>query len=316
MYNEASNLAPIIHFFNTVKIEEKELIFIDGQSTDRTREIIEQYTLSDASIHCIDNPNKYVPFALNLGIKKASGSILIRIDAHTNYREDYVEKILECFEKTGADIVGGPMRIAKGNSIQHAIGYATSTTFGIGNSSFHFESFQGFTDSVYLGAWKKEIFSNTGFFDTSFKRNQDDEFHYRARQLGFKIYQDPSIYAWYQPRKKISALFSQYFQYGFFKPKVLRKIPGAFQWRHLIPACFVIYMLLIPILYAQFSSIVFLPLAIYTVANFYFSLQSNNSFIQFLRIVLVYFTIHFAYGIGFICGLTTLFQRKKSCCSE
>ena len=65
--------------------------------------------------------------------------------------------------------------------------------FGVGNSSFHFEDFEGFTDSVYLGAWKRKIFEKTGLFDTTFKRNQDDEFHYRAKSMGFKVYQDPEI---------------------------------------------------------------------------------------------------------------------------
>ncbi len=316
VYNEVANLAHIIRFFNAIKLEEKELLIIDGQSTDHTKEIIEQSAMLNPCIKYLENPNRYVPHALNIAIKKATGLILIRIDAHTNYREDYVEKILHCFERTGADIVGGPMRIAKGNPIQHAIGYATGTAFGVGNSSFHFESYEGYTDSVYLGAWKREIFSSTGLFDTSFKRNQDDEFHYRARHLGFKIYQDPEIVSWYQPRKKILALFSQYFQYGLYKPKVLKKIPRAFQWRHLIPACFFIYLLLLPLLFSFFSVIIFLPLAMYIIANFYFSLLSNSSFVQFLRIAAVYFTIHFAYGLGFVSGTIALFQRKKSCCTE
>ena len=96
------------------------------------------------------------------------------MDAHTDYDLNYFETIVETFDKTGADIVGGPMRIADGNPVQNAIGYATSTVLGVGNSSFHFEDFEGFTDSVYILAWKKKIFEKTGLFDTTFKRTTYD----------------------------------------------------------------------------------------------------------------------------------------------
>ena len=61
------------------------------------------------------NPNKYVPFALNIGIQNSKGDPIIRLDAHTVYSKDYCTKILEVFEETNADIVGGPM-IKKGKS--------------------------------------------------------------------------------------------------------------------------------------------------------------------------------------------------------
>ena len=114
------------------------------------------------------------------------------------------------------------MRIAQGNKVQNAIGYATSTLFGIGNSSFHFETFEGFTNSVYLGAWRKDIFRTTGLFDEAFVRNQDDEFNYRARSMVLLFISRHPLKGYYHPRKTFIDLFSQYFQYGYYKPMVFQ----------------------------------------------------------------------------------------------
>ena len=188
IYNESAYIQKLLDFYTKALPAEKELLLVDGDSSDNTCAIIEAYRLNHPDIHLLHNPERIVPYALNRAIEVAKGDIIIRLDAHTDYSPDYFEKILDVFAKTDADIVGGPMRIAAGNTVQNAIGYATSTMFGIGNSSFHFEGYEGYADSVYLGAWKRSIFKTTGLFDVNFKRNQDDEFHYRAKGMGFKIY--------------------------------------------------------------------------------------------------------------------------------
>lgn len=303
VYNEENYIRNILDFCIAAGPADKEIIFIDGNSTDATCDIIKQYAALNTNIQLLHNPGRYVPYALNQAIPKCKGNIIIRLDAHTEYEPDYFEKIVETFNHTDAHIVGGPMRIAPGTPVQNAIGYASSTMFGIGNSSFHFEDYEGYTNSVYLGAWKKEMFNKTGLFDEAFVRNQDDEFHYRAKSLGFKIYQSPVIKVYYHPRQNFKSLFSQYYQYGNYKPMVLSKIRSAVKVSHLVPALFVLYLLLlVPALYFLGVWALF-PLGIYAISNLSFAVASRQSFKQILLISLVYFTMHMAYGSGFLLGL-------------
>lgn len=304
VYNESAFIKKLLDFYVQALPAQKELIIVDGNSTDNTCEIIKAYMKQHPDIRLLDNPKRIVPYALNIAIKEAKGDIIIRLDAHTDYTPDYLESILRAFKATGADIVGGPMRIAKGNAIQNAIGYATTTVFGIGNSSFHFEDFEGYTDSVYLGAWKKEMFNITGLFDETFKRNQDDEFHYRAKNKGFKIYQHPDIKLWYHPRNSFRLLFKQYFQYGLYKPMVLKKIKSAMSVRHLIPLGFVLYLLTLPIYLAIPFYYGLLPLLLYITGDLFFTLRSKKTAKEMLAIVLVYPILHISYGLGFLLGLT------------
>lgn len=306
IYNESAYIKKLLDFYIKALPIEKELLLIDGNSTDDTCAIIKQYIAQHSNIYLLDNPQRIVPYALNKAIVVAKGNIIIRLDAHTDYSADYFEKILEVFRNTDADIVGGPMRIAKGNTIQNAIGYATCTAFGVGNSSFHFPDYEGYADSVYLGAWKKEIFKTTGFFDVAFKRNQDDEFHYRAKSMGFKIYQHPDIKLYYHPRKTYSLLFKQYYQYGLYKPLVLMKIKSAVSVRHFIPAMFVLYLLTIPAYFIFSFYIGLIPLLIYLLGDLFFTLRSKKPFAEMMSIMLVYPILHISYGIGFIGGLFSL----------
>ena len=311
VYNESKYIRNVLDFCIGAMPGEKELIFIDGASADDTPAIIQEYIAHYPNITLLHNERRIVPFALNKAITAAKGDIIVRLDAHTDYSPDYFEKIIETFNATDADIVGGPMRIAKGNEVQNAIGYATCTGFGVGNSSFHFEDFEGYTNTVYLGAWKKNIFATTGLFDEALKRNQDDEFHYRAKSLGFNIYQSPQIKLYYHPRNSFAKLFKQYYQYGLYKPMVLKKIKSGFSVRHLIPAVFVLYLLSIPFLALVNAAYAFIPLGLYALCNLIFCFSSKKSFMQCLRIGWAYFILHFSYGLGFLLGLEKISFGKR-----
>ncbi len=311
VYNELKYITHVLDFCIKAKPDNKEIIFIDGNSNDGTSDLLCKYIQKYPFVRLLKNENRYVAYALNMAIREARGDIIIRVDAHTEYADDYFEKILETFEQTGADIIGGPMRIAQGNLTQKAIGHATSTLFGVGNSSFHFEKFEGFTNSVYPGAWKKNIFTITGPFDESLKRNQDDEFHYRAVSKGLRIYQSPGIRLYYHPRKKFRMLFKQYFEYGLYKPLVLIKNRSALSIRHLAPPLFVLYLICLPFMLVKHFYTGLLPLTIYACMNIFYTLKSKSTFMQLMRITIAYFIIHISYGAGFIAGLFKIFSAES-----
>ncbi len=193
VYNEQAHIGRLLDFFSKALPEDKELLIIDGGSTDDTVRIVQAWQAKNREIKLLHNPQRIVPYALNMAIPRCEGRYIVRLDAHTDDGEDYFERILDSFARSGADIVGGPTRTRSTNAFQAAVAQAICTRFGIGDSRVHQEDYEGFTDSVTFGAWRREIFDRTGLFDTELVRNQDDEFHYRARSLGLRLYQDPAI---------------------------------------------------------------------------------------------------------------------------
>lgn len=314
VFNEEAYILQVLQFFVDADPQDKELYIVDGGSTDLTCEIVEEWSKKNPTIHLLQNPDRYVPYALNKAIQASKGDPVIRLDAHTKYASDYFTAILNCFETTGADIVGGPMRAVGQTPFQRAVAYCTSTKLGVGDSAFHDENMEGETESVYLGAWKRSVFEAAGLFDTDMVRNQDDEFHYRARSKGKRIYLDPKIRSSYFPRSTSKALYRQYYQYGLFKPLVLKKVKSGIRLRHLIPAGFVAYWLSLPVTLWLIGLWAVIPGFLYLLMIAYFFISSTAPLEEKKSYWSIYPALHFSYGLGFLKGVFQflIFAKKPN----
>jgi glycosyltransferase involved in cell wall biosynthesis len=239
VYNEVDHIDRLVEQFAS----KGTLVLVDGGSTDGSIEKLESYAREERIIF-LQNPKRFVSHALNKAIERVNEDIVIRIDAHTDYAEDYVDAIIRSFEKSGADIVGGPTGVKADEPFQKAVAQAICTPFGMGGGKVHDLDYEGNTDAVTFGSWRKDVLERIGPWDTDLIRNQDDEHHYRAYRMGMRIYQDPSIRLWYHPRKTIKGLFRQYYQYGLYKPLVWEKVDKGMRLRHLVPSLFVLYLIL------------------------------------------------------------------------
>lgn len=288
--------------------EDLELILVDGDSEDKTVEIIERFANKYNFIKLLKNPQRTVQHALNIGIKKAAGKYIVRMDAHSEYADDYISKCVEYLEKTGAENVGGPM-IAKGKTqIQKAVAAAYHSPFALGGGKFHDEDYEGYADTVYLGAFRRETLLKLGLYDERLPCNEDDDLNFRLVESGGKVFITPKIKSVYYPRASYPALFKQYFRYGFWKVAVIKKHKKPARLSHLVPAAFVAFLILSSIL-SYFSKLAddisSLVLLLYFALSLYFSLKNSRvtSFADKLRLVWVHFILHTAYGLGFLCGI-------------
>ena len=285
-----------------------EIIVVDGRSTDKTREIVLKFIEENKEhkILLLDNPYKIVPYALNIGLKQAKGDIIIRVDGHCEIQSDYIYKIIETFKRTNADCVGGLQKSFAKGLIGKSIALATSSLFGVGSAKFRYSEKAGWSDTVYLGAYKKEVFSKIGYFDEELVCNQDDEFNYRLIQASGKIYLEPSIKTIYYCRTNLKDLARQYFRYGFWKVRVFQKRGKIISYRHIIPSIFVLVLLISLILSIVMRTnfyffIVFIP---YLIINLFFSILGSRKDISTLFLLpFCFFIIHFSYGLGFLLGL-------------
>ena len=286
-----------------------EVFVVDGMSTDESKTIIEEYSLKYPNIYYIENINETVPYALNRGIKKSRGMIMI-MGAHSTYPADYIKKLVYWSYKLDADNVGGVMNTMPANNSfkARAIARAMSSSFGVGNAYFRTGTQTvKQVDTVTFGFYKREVFERIGLFDENLTRNQDDEFNARLTKNGGKIYLIPEVEISYFARSHFKQLWKMFYQYGYFKPLVNLKLGKVSTLRQLVPPLFVISFLSGLVL-SSFSKILsfltLLLLGIYLTGNLIsavISAKKSPVLIPFLSAS--FMIIHFSYGFGYAKGL-------------
>ncbi len=288
-----------------------EILIVDGMSEDSTREIVEKFVKEYAFIRLLDNPQRIVSCGLNIGIKNAKGEIIMRMDAHNRYAPNYVFKCVKHLQNAEANNVGGLWITlpAEDSDSAKAIAYALSSPFGVGNVYFRIGSKESrFVDTVPFGCYKKEVFEKIGLFEEELVRCQDDEFNYRLRERGGKILLRPEIVSFYYARPSLRKLWKQYFQYGFWKVRVLQKHPKMMMLRHFVPPTFVlglIVTLTLGIIKSEFIYLFGLIVVCYICSSLFFSFQiaKKRGWKYLLFLPLTFSVLHLSYGLGFVVGL-------------
>ena len=294
-----------------------EVLVADGMSDDGTFELLQDWAGHAANRYVFQNPGKIVPTGLNILIPKAKGNVIIRVDGHCVIASDYVSNCVRHLEEEGVDGVGGPMRSIGEDLISQVTALAMSSKFGVGNSSFRTETGQTkLTDTVPFPAYKRAIIEKVGLYDEELVRNQDDEYNYRIREAGGKILLAEDVLSEYYSRGSLIKLWKQYFQYGFWKVRVLQKHPRQMSLRQFVPLAFVLALILTLVLSLVVSwgwLALSVLLATYLVANLSASVitASGQGFEKLLLLPLAFAIIHLSYGLGFLLGLFKFWNRWK-----
>jgi GT2 family glycosyltransferase len=287
-----------------------EIFVLDGLSDDRTREIAAAAAASDSRIKVLDNPGRTAPAALNIGIGHARGEVIVRMDSHAWYPTDYVPRLVAALQETGADNVGGILVTmpAEDTPTAHAVALVMSHPLGVGNAYFRIGTTERrWVDTVPFGCFRREVFARVGLFDVELPRNQDDEFNFRLQRHGGRVLLEPGVRASYFARRKLRHLRRMFYQYGFFKPLVARKVGRIMTVRQLVPAAFVLSLAAAAALAPWWPPARWVGLGI--VASYITVVLAaalprirTHGWRCTLLLIAAFPLVHVSYGVGFIRG--------------
>ena len=174
----------------------------------------------------------------------------------------------------------------------------------------------GAVDTVPFGSFRRELIDRIGAFDETLLSNEDYEFNTRVRESGGVVWLDPSIRSVYFSRSTLGKLASQYWRYGFWKLKMLKRYPHTLRWRQALPPVFVFFLLALIVLslgvvYARYLLI--LQLLIYFLAlglaGLRLAMKTRKGFLV-IGLPLAISTMHISWGAGFLwSGIVSMFKN-------
>jgi glycosyltransferase involved in cell wall biosynthesis len=298
--NEEQDLSDCISaILNQEYSGELEIILALGPSKDKTSKIAENLAQRDNRIKLVDNPSGQTAVGLNLAIKKSNFGVICRIDGHSEIQPTYIKTAVEIMQKQKAVNVGGLMYADSPHGLQRVIALAMRSKLGVGPSKFHTGGLAGESDTVYLGTFNKAALIAAGGFDERYIRAQDWELNYRLRKKGGLVWFDPRLVVTYRPRKSIIKLAKQYFQYGRWRRAVSRQHRETVNFRYLAPP-FTVLASLLSIVLSSLNPVFIFPFIFYLSLIVFGGLIIGKRFNEKLLLPIVFFVMHFSWGLGFL----------------
>jgi succinoglycan biosynthesis protein ExoA len=322
--NEQNTICQLLDaiYAQTYPREELEVIVADGLSTDQSRPRINDFREEhpDLLLRVIDNSKRTIPAGLNCAISEAKGEYIVRLDAHSAPRPDYVARCVEALEQGSGDLVGGVWDIQPGSEgwMPKSIAIAAAHPLGVGDARYRYTTYAQVVDTVPFGAFRRSLVDEIGQYNENLLTNEDYEFNLRLRRTGGVVWLDPSIRSAYFARASLKDLARQYWRYGYWKARMLSRFPGSIRWRQAIPPGFVLSLLFFLILgfwLPLARGIFVIELASYVLILALAGVQSgikHQDVSLILGIPLAIATMHLSWGSGFLASVGCFFRRPRS----
>jgi len=294
-----------------------EFLVIEGKSGDGSRKIVDEYARNYAAVRIIDNPKRIIPVAMNLGIKEATGEIIVKADAHTIYPTEYVSKCVDALVKYQADNVGGVLNIMSGNGtlVARAIALVLSSIFGAGNSPFrgNLSAEVQEVDTVAFGCYRRDVFERIGLYNENLVRSSDMDLNIRLKKAGGKILLVPDIAADYYAVEGLRSFWRHTFSDGVWATYPFKFTRRPLRPRHAVPLVFVsslVGFIAASLIWQAFAYVFFLIVGVYFLTACIFSIQIGleKRDVRLVLLMPLIFTIrHIGYGVGSMWGCIKIF---------
>ena len=225
-----------------------EVLVADGNSTDRTAGVVQEFARrAPMPVRLLRNPAQLSSAGRNIGARNARGKFIIYIDGHCQIpSKTLLRDAVELFERTKADCLCRPQPLTMpGNTVfQDVVAHARATSLGHGrDSTIYTTNWEGPVNPSSSGAlYRREVFDRVGFFDERLDACEDVEFNYRIFRAGLRSFYSTRLKVLYEPRKDLVSLWKQMVRYGQGRCRLIRKHTDAFSISQIIPAAFLVWL--------------------------------------------------------------------------
>lgn len=312
-YNEENNISECLDSLLNQECDDLyEILIIDGNSEDKTKDIVNNYINKEENVRLLNNPKRTVSSNRNIGIKEALNDIILFTDADCVVPKDWIHKMVMGYNqiKLIDDMVvavGGGNIVPKDyNKFTEAIGIAFDSLLGcLGSTQGKvYSKIKEVNSLACLNIlYDKEKLIQLGGFDEKLGNvGEDWDMNYRLREKGYKLYFLPNLNIYHKMRPNIKKLWKQMMGYGCGRAIIIKKSIRTLKVMYMLPIVFIIMMLISLLGFKKtefFFPLLYFPTII--IFSFYYTLKKRKLKL-FFNTVLVFLIIHFGYSIGEIKG--------------
>lgn len=214
-WNESVGILNSINSVINSKYRNVEVIVVNDGSTDDTESVIKRFLnlynqskKTDIKIYYYKQKNLGKGAALNYGIRKAKGEIVVTMDADSMHRDDAVQNIVRHFHDPEIDALVGNVTVSHNESI---IGRIQELEYIFG---FYFKRVHSLFSAEYIfggacAAFRKSTtFDKIGLFDEKHK-TEDIEYSMRTQMHGLRSIYAEDVVVYTEGASDIRSLYNQ-----------------------------------------------------------------------------------------------------------
>ncbi|MFT3996934.1 MAG: glycosyltransferase [Asticcacaulis sp.] len=213
-YNEARVIEASVRRVLTSTDVELEVVVVDDGSKDDTSAIVAHAFAHEARVTLITQPNAGKAAAVNNGISRAKGDIIIALDADTQFEPDTIARLVRWFIRPEIGAVAGNAKV--GNRFNwvtrwQAVEYVTAQNLERSALAV-FGAMMVVPGAV--GAWRRSALSEVGGYphDTL---AEDQDLTIAIQRRGWQVAYDQDAVAWTEAPESFGALIKQRYRWAF-----------------------------------------------------------------------------------------------------
>ncbi len=245
----------------------------------------------------------------NLAAAEAAGEILYFLDDDSQVSPGFVGRAVRHYADPAVASVGGPSLTPDADTpLQHAFGLAFASLAGGGGMRNRYRRTGGVRKTgdreliLCNLSFRRETFLRQGGFDERLYPNEENELMERIRRAGGELIHDPDLAVHRSQRPTLRAFCRQLHSYGRGRGEQTI-LSGVVKPITFVPAAFLLYLLLLPLVRMQ---VYYLPLLCYLIMTVSVAVcaavrTGRIGAAGMLPVVLPLF--HICYGAGLVRGL-------------
>jgi len=218
-----------------------EILVVDGGSTDRTRDEVAAIADRDPRVRFLENPDRFTPYAFNIGVREARGEFVAILGAHCRYDRNYLSASLRGLRAAGGRAACGGLvnTVPADDSLDAGVAAAVmGSSFASSPNSFRTQG-AGEVDSIAYPLYRRDDVLEVGGFDERLTRNQDNDLSERLRRAGVHMYVTDETSCDYLARPGVAALCKYAYRTGDWNGRTVRMGLDVLKVRHFVPAALV-----------------------------------------------------------------------------